>query len=230
MGQKASAIIHAAKHGDLPTLLKHVHQLSEIRDAESHESVLYWSAHYGHLKCVEFLVATNPQLLRTGPTPPLVAACAGGHLSVVSFLIEKDSESARITDARGMTPLHAACRSGHYSTVTLLIDKCPESMRMMDNSGRTPLHYACQEDHLDVVFVLLSVMDLDLAKVMISKRLKQWYSKPVNHLIDEMTANRRAIQEGFVDALFSQYRSCILSCTATIGYYSHNVVCVCVCV
>ena len=54
------------------------HAACRARDATTyHASVLYWSAWFGHLECVKFIVSKHPQLLRErdnlGATPFVIA-------------------------------------------------------------------------------------------------------------------------------------------------------------
>jgi ankyrin repeat protein len=48
---------------------------------------------------------------------PLHRACADGHESVVTALINGRAD-LNVTDVQGCTPLHDACSQGHVSTVT----------------------------------------------------------------------------------------------------------------
>ena len=54
---------------------------------------------------------------------PLGAACEGGHIDVVKFLMERDRGKRAVRGIIGTTPLHMAARGGNVEVVKYLIDE-----------------------------------------------------------------------------------------------------------
>ena len=89
---------------------------------------------------------------------PLHYACLHqASFDVVSYLVEKYSEAARVTNAEHQTPLHQACRSKNVQldVVELLLKHYPTAAQLKDLSGYTPLHLAIRYGaSLDVLAAL----------------------------------------------------------------------------
>jgi ankyrin repeat protein len=89
-----------------------------------------------------------------GPSPPLHAAAAGGHASVVHLLLAWGADPATDTPGYG-TPLHRAAEAGDLSTVVLLLDHgAPVNARECDTDC-TPLCYALAAGRGPVANVLI---------------------------------------------------------------------------
>ena len=80
---------------------------------------------------------------------PLGAACEGGHIDVVKFLMERDREKRA---ARGITPLHMAARGGNVEVVKYLIDEQGMDPSCEDEKGFTP--YDCAQNNEMRKFIL----------------------------------------------------------------------------
>ena len=84
-------------------------------------------------------------------TPPLVAACRVGNVTVVQELIR---HGASICAQVYTTPIHEASEAGHVGVVDFLI-KCGADCNQSDKDGRTPLHEASEAGHGDFVDFLI---------------------------------------------------------------------------
>ena len=92
---------------------------------------------------------------------PLHWACADGHLSVVSLLIEIDPHTMTMTGKHDLTPFHLACARGHLYIVSLLLEKCPDPGLLMsarDIDGKTPLQHASHFGKIKFARLLLSMV------------------------------------------------------------------------
>ena len=83
----------------------------------------------------------------------LHAACAGGHLAVVTYLVNAGA-SVSSTDGSGGTALHAAVGSGNLAIVTLLLNN-GAAINAKDSYGETPLYHAAAYGHSDIVEYLV---------------------------------------------------------------------------
>ena len=79
----------------------------------------------------------------------LHAACAGGHLAVVTYLVNAGA-SVSSTDGSGGTALHAAVGSGNLAIVTLLLNN-GAAVDAKDSYSETPLYHAASYGHLAIV-------------------------------------------------------------------------------
>ena len=79
----------------------------------------------------------------------LHAAAAGGHLAVVTFLVNAGA-SVSSTDGSGGTALHAAVGSGNLAIVTLLVSN-GAAVNAKDSYSETPLYHAASYGHLAIV-------------------------------------------------------------------------------
>ena len=79
----------------------------------------------------------------------LHAACAGGHLAVVTYLVNAGA-SVSSTDGSGGTALHAAVGSGNLEIVKLLVSN-GAAVNAKDSYSETPLYHAASYGHLAIV-------------------------------------------------------------------------------
>ena len=75
----------------------------------------------------------------------LHAACAGGHLAVVTYLVNAGA-SVSSTDGSGGTALHAAVGSGNLAIVQLLVSN-GAAVNAKDSYSETPLYHAASYGH-----------------------------------------------------------------------------------
>ncbi|CAL2039908.1 unnamed protein product [Caenorhabditis brenneri] len=87
-------------------------------------------------------------------TPPLWAAAAAGHLSIVKLLVEKGKADVnQFTNTRS-TPLRGACYDGHLDIVQYLIDNGADP-RIPNRHGHSCLMIAAYRNKIEVVKLLL---------------------------------------------------------------------------
>ena len=87
---------------------------------------------------------------------PLFAACLGGQISTIKFLISKFRCEVDARDVSGRTPLHVACYSGFQEIVKYFINDCGCSAEVRDETLQTPLHWACAGGHLEIIKYLIN--------------------------------------------------------------------------
>lgn len=85
----------------------------------------------------------------------LHTAAAQGHIDVVNFLLEIDSNLAKIARNNGKTVLHSAARMGHLEVVKALVSKDPSTGFRTDKKGQTALHMAVKGQNEDIVLELI---------------------------------------------------------------------------
>lgn len=85
----------------------------------------------------------------------LHTAAAQGHIDVVNFLLEIDSNLAKIARNNGKTVLHSAARMGHLEVVKALVSKDPSTGFRTDKKGQTALHMAVKGQKEDIVLELI---------------------------------------------------------------------------
>ena len=79
---------------------------------------------------------------------PIMAACECGHLSIVTYLINKGA-FVDLQDTDGDTALHFAVEGGHLEIVSQLLSL--GAPQLPNNQGLTPLLYACDFRSIEIV-------------------------------------------------------------------------------
>ncbi|KAJ7194543.1 ankyrin repeat-containing domain protein, partial [Mycena pura] len=87
----------------------------------------------------------------------LAQAIIGGHVNMVSFLIDKFHAEADFKDESLRTPLSYAAEEGRRALVDFLIHRDDVDLNSQDSQSCTPLHYATKMCHLEVVRLLLQL-------------------------------------------------------------------------
>ena len=90
----------------------------------------------------------------------LHAACAGGHLVVVTSLVSAGA-SVSSTDGSGGTALHAAVGSGNLEIVKLLLSN-GAAVNAKDSYSETPLYHAASYGHMAIVKYLVDTAGADV--------------------------------------------------------------------
>lgn len=93
---------------------------------------------------------------------PLHYAAAGGHSSIVQFLLSVFPQAARELNREDATPLHLACRSGTEACLALLVEAYPSATHRPDKHGWTPQHYWVQNPSVTVNGVKLVAPKMQL--------------------------------------------------------------------
>ena len=90
------------------------------------------------------------------------AACAGGHLDVITYLVEKQHMFLDTCGALGRSPLKIACGGGHTACARVLGAICPSNVNLVDRDGQTPFHVACSKGNIEELIELLHRYGADL--------------------------------------------------------------------
>lgn len=124
--------------------------------SEKSGKVLLLAAQTGNASAVETLLhrpidpnAVTDELRHT----PLHLACKGGHLEVVSLLLEAAGDTEKC-ECKGNTALHEACVLRDVEVARLLL-QARAAVNKRGLFGNTPLHLACQAKHPDMATLLL---------------------------------------------------------------------------
>ncbi|MDO8669238.1 MAG: ankyrin repeat domain-containing protein [Candidatus Buchananbacteria bacterium] len=112
-----------------------------------------------NLKLLRFLMSRRNDL---GGMPiinnfyfiPMALAISGGHLAVVTLLVEFSGINDYYFD-RG-TPLHLAAQHGQKDILQFFIDQ-GVNFDLKGLGGATPLHYAARSGHIEIVNLLLDL-------------------------------------------------------------------------
>eukprot|EP00061_Rhincodon_typus_P017757 g46601.t1 len=165
-----TAVFNAARDGKLRLLQKLLtakspDEVSQLAAEKTNgATALLMAARYGHLDVVVYLleqcgadVELGGSVSFDGETiegaPPLWAASAAGHLTVVRSLLEHGA-SVNNTTLTNSTPLRAACFDGHLDIVRYLIEHRAD-MEVANRHGHTCLMISCYKGHREIADYLL---------------------------------------------------------------------------
>ena len=95
------------------------------------------------------------------PPPPLFYATLGGHIDIVTYLINKCKCDPHQDSKDGEIPLYLACFRRRYEIVTYL-SCCDPTTGILNIRRDTPLHIACLLGELNTVKHLLSLSSVDV--------------------------------------------------------------------
>lgn len=135
-------------------------------------SLLQWSAYYGDVSAVRFLLGHGETLASLGDDLGLNAAAFHGHWRLCEFLLERGADANAALEDTGETPLHAALctphRASHDLVVRVLLAHGADPrrtttpgvetgafMRDCRARGETPLHRAAALGNEDTIDLLL---------------------------------------------------------------------------
>ncbi|KAG0588087.1 hypothetical protein KC19_2G215000 [Ceratodon purpureus] len=130
--EDVQAVMNAAEEGDAQALSSALANLASGVDCEGEDGdrPLHIACLYGHLSCVQILLAAgaNIEVRDEDGGLPLHDACAGGYREIVSMLLRAANSQEQVKrvldsfDIDGDTPLHHAARGNHSDVVQLLLD------------------------------------------------------------------------------------------------------------
>lgn len=144
--QPAGAMLLAAKLGSLDTLkvLLHRNQSLINEEDESGQTALDLAVMNGHSEVATYLhaqAANKGIVLSLNSNKPLVIAAATGQTRVLQFLIDADSYTSRLNEAK-TSMLHAAAAGGFDEIVQLLLEDSEVDVNLKNQAGFTAYHLA----------------------------------------------------------------------------------------
>jgi uncharacterized protein len=176
--------------------------LSEGHAANSRDrngvSLIKWSAYYGDVSAIKFLLANGESLESLGSNFDLNGAAFHGHWQLCQFLIENGADANHPLPDTGETPLHAALctanRLAHDLVVRVLLAaganpncvtrqsiETGSFMRDCRTKAETPLHRAAAFGTPDTIQLLLDAGALtDVTDMNGDSPLgwASWYARP----------------------------------------------------
>lgn len=126
--------------------------VSAVSSEEIHEA-----ARVGDLARVRELVGADPESINARADEdetPLHSAIMGGHIEIVTFLLEQGAEA----DARNsvnQSPLLYAAYQGFVDIMKLLHDR-GAALHYLDTRGMSPIHFAARQGQTEAVAYLLA--------------------------------------------------------------------------
>ncbi len=135
---------------------------------DGQRTALNWASRLGLSELVWVLLQrrADPNVADSLGRTALLEAAAGGHLGIVSMLLDATVDvdvNARTT--MGEAPLMAAAGAGHVAVVERLLSVPGVDANLCDEGGQTALYAAASKGHKAVVAALLdSGKDIDLHK------------------------------------------------------------------
>jgi hypothetical protein len=156
-------------------------------------SLIQWSAYYGDVSAIKFLLASGESLRSLGDNLDLNGAAFHGHWQLCQFLLENGADANQPLAETGESPLHAAlCTSNrlrHDRVVTVLLSHGadPKSvtkpaaetgsfMRDCRTRSETPLHRAAAFGNEQTIRLLLNAGAILDAKDMNGDTPLSWAS------------------------------------------------------
>eukprot|EP00249_Psilotum_nudum_P000308 c11345_g1_i1 orf=245-850(+) len=144
-------LLIAAEEGDPEALQQALGSLEGSVDGvgEDGDTALHLACLYGHLPCVQILLAAGAQLdaLDDDGAIPLHDASAGGYVDIVQTLLSAASSRGQLQrlletiDVDGDTPLHHAARGDHAEVVHLLFN-AGANPKALNAQWKTPAELA----------------------------------------------------------------------------------------
>ncbi len=161
-------------------------------------SLLQWSAYYGDVSAIRFLVSQGASLPSLGENLDLNGAAFHGHWRLCQFLIEQGANVNHPLPDTGETPLHACLcktdRVAHDRVLRVLLGHGADPnrvtkpgvetgcfMRDCRTKGETPLHRAAAfgtEETIDLLLAAGAVKDTQDVNGDTPLSWGSWYGRP----------------------------------------------------
>lgn len=119
---------------------------------------IFGLAEKGDLAILECQVRKSPEVLREKDeygAGPLHHAAAGGHITLIQFIMSVDSEELNSCDERGNAPLHWAVEHNQADSCKTLMD-LGANPNILNKALLSPLHLAVSKRHNNLIELLMS--------------------------------------------------------------------------
>ncbi|CAN5684769.1 hypothetical protein BH11ARM2_BH11ARM2_09480 [soil metagenome] len=138
-----SALINAAKEGDIDTTERLVDAGVDVDTAINNTTALLSASLFGHTAVVKLLLekGANPNYANSDGNTPLYWAIDEDFFEVASLLL-KHGANPKLANNSGSTALHPACAQRDVPMVTALLDAGADPNAVAGDTKRTPLHCA----------------------------------------------------------------------------------------
>lgn len=150
-------LVVAAKRGDstqVESLLVQGADKNYAMYGGQDASALAWASKFGHLKCVEILLAAGADVAAIDDAyfTPLELAITRGHNAVIQALLQPSVDSINSTDGDS-TILHFLATNGCLKGVKICLEAGARPNRV-DDEGRAAWEWAHDEGHTEIVHLL----------------------------------------------------------------------------
>ncbi|KAG8232600.1 hypothetical protein J437_LFUL010721, partial [Ladona fulva] len=148
-------LMEAAREGHEEMVVLLLSQGANInaQTEETQETALTLACCGGFLEVADILIKAGADI-ELGASTPLMEAAQEGHLDLVRYLLQSNS-NVRAQTQTGDTALTYACENGHTDVADLLLTYNAD-LEHESEGGRTPLMKACRAGHQCTVQFLIS--------------------------------------------------------------------------
>ncbi|XP_071085592.1 putative ankyrin repeat protein RF_0381 [Haliotis cracherodii] len=148
-------ILHYACYGGHTDIVKYIidDTTIDINTRNVHgRTALMEAATYGHKDVFYLLVGKDSGISHKDDKDNniLHAACRGGHIDIVKYVIDNTTIDINTRNVRGRTALMEAATYGHKDVFDLLVGKDSDTSHK-DDEDNNILHAACRGGHIDIV-------------------------------------------------------------------------------
>mmetsp|Transcript_19445 Transcript_19445/g.27955 ORF Transcript_19445/g.27955 Transcript_19445/m.27955 type:complete len:577 (-) Transcript_19445:110-1840(-) len=148
--------------GSVSDMKKIIHRKWRLKiihknDEQMIDQPIHEAAFNGFIEAVKFLVdevGVDVNAVTAGGHTPLILACIGGHVDIVSYLYESGA-NANLTSRDGASPLHWASLNGHFDCVHYLLSSTELTATASTFTGMPSLHLACAMGHVHVARLMI---------------------------------------------------------------------------
>jgi len=196
-----SALMYAALGGHteiVKLLIDHGADINSISDRDG-VSVFACAAYSGNMELIRYLSEKNDHTLIQGQhIPALAGAVAGGHIDVVSYLLNEGEDANSISE-RGKTVLIEACKRGQSKIVQLLLEH-GASVNLKSKNGRSALYYAVDRRHTEIARTLIS-QGADVDGMTLEAAAKGHNLQLFTHLLEHYSGSQSGLQKTLLIAV-----------------------------
>ncbi|XP_067650462.1 ankyrin repeat domain-containing protein 50-like [Haliotis asinina] len=159
-------ILHYASKGGHVSMVKYVLSNCSV-DINSRtkfgKTPLMTTVYHGHRVVADVLVGlgANVSLVDANGDSVLHAACRGGHMNLVKYVLSSYRTDVNSRSKSGKTPLMTTVYYGHREIFDVLLGM-GANVSHVNNDGDNILHYVCRGGHVSMARYLLSTCSVDI--------------------------------------------------------------------